>query len=39
MDKEAFHPTSSMPQGLQAVFYNSEVLLVDWEYLDSMLSN
>lgn len=38
MDAKAFHPTSSKPEGLQAVFYNSEVLLIDWEELDSMMN-
>lgn len=38
MDAASFHPTSDMPEGLQAVFYNSEVVLVDWEELDSMMN-
>ncbi|MBN1553972.1 MAG: prepilin-type N-terminal cleavage/methylation domain-containing protein [Phycisphaerae bacterium] len=39
LDMDSFHPTSKMPEGLQAVFYNSDVLLIDWQDLESMMSN
>jgi prepilin-type N-terminal cleavage/methylation domain-containing protein len=39
MDAKPFHPTASKPEGLQAVFFNNaEVLLIDWEELESMMN-